>query len=129
MPATPETDVTPDLFDDLLPSPESAQEALTPGALILLALARHARLLYSFGPTGAAQAGYAHFQPTACLINEYVAGAKLPLHQDKDELDLSDPSNPCRWLCPSRLAYQGVAALPGGGGMGCDFGKTSPGHL
>jgi alkylated DNA repair protein (DNA oxidative demethylase) len=46
-----------------------------------LDLARHA----------AAQAGYADFTPESCLINEYVPGAKLSLHQDKDEKDLSAP--------------------------------------
>jgi alkylated DNA repair protein (DNA oxidative demethylase) len=92
----------------------------------------------------AAQAGYAHFQPTACLINDYVPGAKLSLHQDKDELDLSAPivsvslglpavflfGTPSRrdrpqrhrlvhgdvvvWGGPSRLAFHGVAALADG---------------
>lgn len=39
----------------------------------------------------AAQAGYAHFVPDACLINAYVPGAKMSLHQDKDEKDLRAP--------------------------------------
>jgi alkylated DNA repair protein (DNA oxidative demethylase) len=39
----------------------------------------------------AEQAGYAGFVPESCLINEYVPGAKLSLHQDKDEKDLSAP--------------------------------------
>ena len=39
----------------------------------------------------AAQAGYSGFVPESCLINEYVPGAKLSLHQDKDEKDLSAP--------------------------------------
>ena len=39
----------------------------------------------------AAQAGYANFTPTACLINQYLPGAKLSLHQDKDENDLRAP--------------------------------------
>lgn len=39
----------------------------------------------------AQQAGYPDFQPDACLINRYVPGAKLSMHQDKDEQDLSQP--------------------------------------
>jgi len=35
--------------------------------------------------------GYEPFVPEACLINCYHPGAKLTLHQDKDELDLSAP--------------------------------------
>lgn len=31
------------------------------------------------------------FQPDACLINRYAPGAKLSLHQDKDEPDLRAP--------------------------------------
>jgi DNA alkylation damage repair protein AlkB len=34
---------------------------------------------------------YADFRPDACLINRYVPGAKLSLHQDKDEPDLRAP--------------------------------------
>jgi alkylated DNA repair protein (DNA oxidative demethylase) len=39
----------------------------------------------------AAAAGYAGFDPDACLVNRYEAGAKLSLHQDKDERDFSAP--------------------------------------
>ena len=39
----------------------------------------------------AAQAGYAAFAPDACLINRYVPGAKMSLHQDRDEGDLVAP--------------------------------------
>lgn len=92
----------------------------------------------------AVQAGFAAFAPDACLINRYKPGAKLSLHQDKDELDLRAPivsvslglpatflfggltrSAPTRryrlthgdvvvWGGPSRLAYHGVAPLPDG---------------
>lgn len=31
------------------------------------------------------------FTPDACLINHYAAGAKMGLHQDKDEADFSQP--------------------------------------
>jgi alkylated DNA repair protein (DNA oxidative demethylase) len=100
--------------------------------------------LLDLAERAAAQAGYANFQPDACLINEYVPGAKLSLHQDKDEKDLRTPivslsmglsavflfGTPSRkdrpqryrlvhgdvvvWGGPSRLAYHGVAALAGG---------------
>ncbi|WP_436856565.1 DNA oxidative demethylase AlkB [Citrobacter tructae] len=39
----------------------------------------------------ATTAGYPDFQPDACLINRYAPGAKLSLHQDKDETDLRAP--------------------------------------
>jgi alkylated DNA repair protein (DNA oxidative demethylase) len=39
----------------------------------------------------AASAGFAEFRPDACLINRYVPGAKLSLHQDKNEKDFSNP--------------------------------------
>lgn len=39
----------------------------------------------------AVEAGYADFRPDACLINRYAVGAKLSLHQDKDEPDLRAP--------------------------------------
>ncbi|MFS2224447.1 DNA oxidative demethylase AlkB [Pantoea sp. B65] len=39
----------------------------------------------------AASAGFANFHPDACLINRYEPGAKLTLHQDKDEKDLRQP--------------------------------------
>jgi alkylated DNA repair protein (DNA oxidative demethylase) len=39
----------------------------------------------------ASDAGFNGFEPEACLINRYVPGAKLSLHQDKDELDFAAP--------------------------------------
>lgn len=39
----------------------------------------------------ATEAGFPGFLPDACLINRYEAGAKLSLHQDKDEQDFSAP--------------------------------------
>lgn len=92
----------------------------------------------------AAEAGYGGFRPDACLVNSYEPGAKLSLHQDKDEKDLSAPivsvslglpavflfgtlrrsDRPARyrlahgdvavWGGPARLAYHGVAALADG---------------
>jgi alkylated DNA repair protein (DNA oxidative demethylase) len=39
----------------------------------------------------AAEAGFAAFQPDVCLINRYQPGARMSLHQDRDERDLSAP--------------------------------------
>jgi DNA oxidative demethylase len=39
----------------------------------------------------AAAAGFANFVPDACLINRYEPGAKLSLHQDRDERDFDQP--------------------------------------
>lgn len=39
----------------------------------------------------AAQAGFDAFAPDACLVNRYVPGARLSLHQDQDERDLEAP--------------------------------------
>ena len=92
----------------------------------------------------AAEAGFAHYDPDACLINRYVAGAKLGLHQDRDEKDpwapivsvslglpavflwggkrRADPVRRLRlesgdvavWGGPARFVYHGVAALKDG---------------
>ncbi|MBS0467733.1 MAG: DNA oxidative demethylase AlkB [Proteobacteria bacterium] len=39
----------------------------------------------------AQQAGFAGFQPDACLINRYAPGARMSLHQDRDERDMDAP--------------------------------------
>jgi len=39
----------------------------------------------------AARAGYPGFAPDACLINRYEPGARLSMHQDRDEKDLRAP--------------------------------------
>lgn len=39
----------------------------------------------------ASQGGFEGFVPDACLINHYEPGTRLSLHQDKDELDYSQP--------------------------------------
>jgi alkylated DNA repair protein (DNA oxidative demethylase) len=92
----------------------------------------------------AAAAGFADFSPDVCLINRYEPGAKLSLHQDKDERDFSAPivsvslglpavflfggmhrsDRPRRmrlesgdvvvWGGPARLVYHGVAPLADG---------------
>ena len=92
----------------------------------------------------AARAGYADFVPDACLVNRYAAGARLSLHQDRDEKDLRAPivsvslglpavflwggderADKARrvalqhgdvvvWGGPSRLRFHGVLALKDG---------------
>ena len=39
----------------------------------------------------AAKAGFKEFVPDACLINQYDPGARLTLHQDKNERDFDQP--------------------------------------
>ena len=39
----------------------------------------------------ASRAGHADFAPDACLVNRYAAGARLSMHQDRDEKDLRAP--------------------------------------
>ncbi len=92
----------------------------------------------------ATDAGYPEFRPDACLVNRYEPGARLSLHQDKNEHDFADPivsvslglpatfqfgglkrNDPVRkfalrhgdvavWGGPSRLRYHGVTELKDG---------------
>jgi len=92
----------------------------------------------------AAEGGFADYDPDACLINRYSPGAKLGLHQDRDEKDAWAPivsvslglpavflwggkrrADPVRrlrlengdvavWGGPARFVYHGVAPLKDG---------------
>ena len=92
----------------------------------------------------AAAGGFSGFEPDACLINRYEPGAKLSLHQDRNERDMSAPivsvslglpavflfgglrrrDRPQRlrlesgdvvvWGGPARLTYHGVEPLGDG---------------
>ena len=92
----------------------------------------------------AAAAGFAGFAPDSCLINRYVPGARLTLHQDRNERDFAAPivsvslglpavflfggarrtDRPRRlrldsgdvavWGGPARLAFHGVDVLADG---------------
>lgn len=57
----------------------------------------------------ARQAGFLHFQPNTCLINRYDVGAKLSLHQDKDELDLRQPIVSVSLGLPAVFQFGGVS--------------------
>ena len=48
-------------------------------------------VLLELATQAAAEGGFAGFVPDACLINRYVPGARLSLHQDKDERDFDSP--------------------------------------
>jgi DNA oxidative demethylase len=39
------------------------------------------------------------FCPDACLVNRYAPGARLSLHQDRNERDFRQPIVSCRWVC------------------------------
>ena len=92
----------------------------------------------------AARAGYAGFDPQACLVNRYAPGARLSMHQDRDERDLRAPivsvslglpatflwggdargdkarrvplhhGDVVVWGGPSRLRFHGIAPLKDG---------------
>ncbi len=57
----------------------------------------------------AARAGYPGFVPDACLINRYAPGAKLSLHQDRDEKDLRAPIVSVSLGLPAVFAWGGDA--------------------
>jgi alkylated DNA repair protein (DNA oxidative demethylase) len=101
-------------------------------------------LFRKLADAAAERAGFAGFTPDVCLINRYVPGARMSLHQDKDELDFAAPivsvslglpaiflfgglkrsDKPRRfalehgdiavWGGPSRLFFHGVAPLADG---------------
>lgn len=48
-------------------------------------------VIQTLATDAAAMAGFAGFKPDACLMNVYEVGAKMGLHQDKDEQDFSQP--------------------------------------
>jgi alkylated DNA repair protein (DNA oxidative demethylase) len=101
-------------------------------------------LFLRLAAAAAAEAGFADFVPDACLINRYEPGARMSLHQDRDERDLAQPivsvslglpavflfgglkrADPARriplthgdvvvWGGPDRLRYHGVLAIKAG---------------
>lgn len=102
------------------------------------------RVFRDVATDAAAAAGFGGFAPDACLISRYEPGARLSLHQDKDETDLESPivsvslglpavflfgghrrsDHPRRvplahgdvvvWGGPARLRYHGVMPLKDG---------------
>ena len=48
-------------------------------------------ILRELADRAAERASFTGFAPDVCLINRYVPGARMSLHQDKDELDFTAP--------------------------------------
>ena len=48
-------------------------------------------LFADLAASAAENAGFPSFLPDACLINRYVPGARLTLHQDRNEIDFGAP--------------------------------------
>ena len=48
-------------------------------------------ILQSLARRAASEGGFPAFRPNGCLINRYAVGARLSLHQDRNEQDYSQP--------------------------------------
>lgn len=57
----------------------------------------------------AAAAGFPCFVPDACLINRYLPGARMALHQDRDERDLAAPIVSLSLGLPAIFLFGGLA--------------------
>jgi len=62
---------------------------------------------FELAQTAAAMAGYADFQPDACLMNQYKIGTKMGLHQDKNEQDFTQPIVSVSLGIPARFQFGG----------------------
>jgi alkylated DNA repair protein (DNA oxidative demethylase) len=56
----------------------------------------------------AAEAGFTGFSPDACLINRYEPGARMSLHQDKDEQDFGAPIVSVSLGIPATFLFGGL---------------------
>jgi len=65
-------------------------------------------IFLTFAKRAAEAAGYKAFRPNACLINRYFPGAKLGLHQDRDESDLKAPIVSVSLGLPVNFLFGGV---------------------
>ncbi len=65
-------------------------------------------IFLSLAMRAAAVAGFANFLPDACLINRYVPGAKLSLHQDKNETDFTAPIVSVSLGLPAKFLFGGL---------------------
>lgn len=65
-------------------------------------------LFMKLAQEAAAQAGYQDFVPDACLINRYEAGARMSLHQDKNERDFTQPIVSVSLGIPAMFLFGGM---------------------
>ena len=78
----------------------------------------------------AADGGFDGFAPDACLINRYEPGARMSLHQDKDEQDFAAPivsvslGLPAIFLFGGAEARRQACALPAGAWRRRGLGRT-----
>ena len=56
----------------------------------------------------AAEAGFTRFEPDACLINRYEPGARLSLHQDRNERNLAAPIVSVSLGLPATFLFGGL---------------------
>ena len=65
-------------------------------------------VLADLASRAAATAGFDGFTPDACLVNRYLPGARLTLHQDKNERDMSQPIVSVSLGVPAVFLFGGV---------------------
>lgn len=58
--------------------------------------------------SAAARAGFPEFEPDACLINRYAAGARLTAHRDADEQNFAQPIVSVSLGLPASFAFYGT---------------------
>src|SRR5690606_14404009 len=63
----------------------------------------------SLAADAARAAGFEGFAPDACLINRYVPGTRLSLHQDRDERDFAAPIVSVSLGLPATFLFGGAA--------------------
>lgn len=61
----------------------------------------------------AALAGFAGFEPDACLVNRYAPGTRLSLHQDRNEQDLRSPVVSVSLGLPALFLFGGLRRTDG----------------
>ena len=64
--------------------------------------------LLHLAQSAAEEAGFPGFLPDACLVNRYVPGARMSLHQDRDERDLGQPIVSVSFGLPAVFLFGGL---------------------